>query len=278
MGLALIVGGDAPHVGVLQNSKRLHGHELLRSSSAGEAVSVVRSRPVDVLLTDPATSIEEALALVAEVKALRADLRIIVLAPALTDADVIRALRADVFACFTAPFDDNEIEDMTHAAMEASSDWQHGIEVLSGSPRWLTLSVTCRLVTVDRLTRFMTEWRGDLPSTERDLLMAAFRELLLNAMEHGAGFDPDKTIQVSAARTARAIVFHFRDPGNGFDPRDLQHAASTAAPDDVMAATLHRAETGLRAGGFGMLIVRGVVDELIYNEQGNEVMMIKHLA
>jgi DNA-binding response OmpR family regulator len=277
MGLVLVVGPDGPHLRALQDSGRLGGHELSRCSGSLEAVRIARSRPIDVLLTDPAAPIEEGLALVNEIKALRPDVRILVLAPALTDADVIRALRAHVFACFTEPLDHGEILEMVRSAMDAS-DWQDGIEVLSGMPTWLTLRVTCRLLTVDRLTRFMTEWRADLPSDERDLLMSAFRELLLNAMEHGAGFDADKTIQVTAARTARAIVFHFRDPGNGFDPDDLQHAARTSAPDHVVATTLHRAETGLRPGGFGMLIVRGVVDELIYNEQGNEVLMIKHTA
>ncbi len=34
---------------------------------------------------------------------------------------------------------------------------------------------------------------------------------------------------------------------------------------------------GLRPGGFGMLIVRQIVDELVYNERGNEVLLIKHL-
>lgn len=277
MGLVLIVGPDGPHVRALHDSGRFAGDELSRCGGSSEAVRMVRSRPVDVLLTDPATPIEEALALVEEIKALRSSVRIVVLAPALTDADVVKALRAHVFACFTAPFDQAEIAEITHSAMDAS-DWKDGIEVLSGSPTWLTLNVTCGLVSVDRLTRFMTEWRADLPSAERDLLMSAFRELLLNAMEHGAGFDADKTIQVTAARTARAIVFHFRDPGNGFDPADLRHAAQTSAPEHVVATTLHRAETGLRPGGFGMLIVRGVVDELIYNEQGNEVLMIKHIS
>jgi anti-sigma regulatory factor (Ser/Thr protein kinase) len=106
--------------------------------------------------------------------------------------------------------------------------------------------------------------------------MTAFREVLLNAMEHGAGFDPQKIIQVTAARTARAIVFHFLDPGDGFDHEDLQHAARTSEPTDVRSVTEHRAESGLRPGGFGMLIVRQVVDELVYNEKGNEVLMIKH--
>ena len=44
-----------------------------------------------------------------------------------------------------------------------------------------------------------------------------------------------------------------------------------------MATVEERAATGLRPGGFGMLIVRHVVDELVYNERGNEVLMIKHL-
>ncbi|MBL8140144.1 MAG: histidine kinase, partial [Acidobacteria bacterium] len=38
-----------------------------------------------------------------------------------------------------------------------------------------------------------------------------------------------------------------------------------------------RADKGKRAGGFGMLLVREIVDELVYNERGNEVILVKHL-
>ena len=40
----------------------------------------------------------------------------------------------------------------------------------------------------------------------------------------------------------------------------------------------HRIEEGLRPGGFGMLLVKHIVDEVIYNERGNEVILIKHLT
>jgi anti-sigma regulatory factor (Ser/Thr protein kinase) len=36
-------------------------------------------------------------------------------------------------------------------------------------------------------------------------------------------------------------------------------------------------ERGLRPGGFGMLIARQVADEIVYNESGNEVILIKHI-
>jgi anti-sigma regulatory factor (Ser/Thr protein kinase) len=32
----------------------------------------------------------------------------------------------------------------------------------------------------------------------------------------------------------------------------------------------------MRPGGFGMLIVRQLVDEVMYSETGNEVILIKH--
>ena len=38
-----------------------------------------------------------------------------------------------------------------------------------------------------------------------------------------------------------------------------------------------REEQGLRPGGFGLLMVRASVDELVYNEKHNEVVFIKYL-
>ncbi len=275
MGHILIVGNDRQLVDALGSSSQLKGHEIATCLDALDAIRYSRSNPVDVLITNPATGVDQDLALVNELKSLRPDVRTIVLAPAITNAEVLNTLKAQVFACFSEPLRVAEIAEMTRAAL-AASDWRDAIEVVSGLPSWLTLRVACRMLTADRLTQFISEWRADVPSDERDLLMTAFREMLLNAMEHGAGFDHQKVIQVTAARTARAIVFHFLDPGEGFDHADLQHAAQSSEPDHVLAATDHRAATGLRPGGFGMLIVRQVVDELVYNEKGNEVLMIKH--
>ena len=209
----------------------------------------------------------------------RPGVKVIALAPAVPPDEVIAALRAHVFACFTQPFAVREVADMVRAAL-AAGEWSDGIEVVSGAQHWLTLRVSCRLLTADRLVRFMTELQSGLmdDDRERDLLITAFREMLLNAMEHGGGFNPEQVIEVTAARTARAIVYHFRDPGPGFDRGALAHAAVSSAPEAVIATAMHRAEAGLRPGGFGMLIARQVVDEVAYNERGNEVLLIKHLS
>jgi anti-sigma regulatory factor (Ser/Thr protein kinase) len=72
------------------------------------------------------------------------------------------------------------------------------------------------------------------------------------------------------------MVFYLQDPGPGFDTAALAHAA-VGRPDDPLGMTRTRAERGLRPGGFGLLITRQVVDEVIHNERGNEVILIKHL-
>jgi anti-sigma regulatory factor (Ser/Thr protein kinase)/ActR/RegA family two-component response regulator len=276
MGRVLVMGNDAVLSGALGASHHLAGHEVEACRGPFEAAALLRARAFEVIVTDPTASASDALTLIQALRNARPGVRAIVLAPILSSADVIAALRQRVYACFTRPVDYEEVADMARSAIE-DPDWSSAIEVVSGLPYWITLRVSCRLITADRLTRFMTEYRSDLPSSERDLLMTAFREMLLNAMEHGAGFDPEKVIEVTAAQTARAIVFHFRDPGDGFDRNDLKHAATSAHPSDVMSTVVERADNAIRPGGFGMLIVRHIVDELVYNERGNEVLMIKHL-
>jgi anti-sigma regulatory factor (Ser/Thr protein kinase)/CheY-like chemotaxis protein len=280
----LIIGG-AKMTGVnglwdaLQREPDLRPHDIETCEGAVEALHRLQSRAVDVVVTDPATSLREDVALCALLRERRPGVKVIALAHAVAPDDVIAALRAHVFACFTAPTAIREIVDMVRAAL-AAGEWHDGIEVVSGAPHWLTLRVSCRLLTADRLVRFMTELQSNVvdDDRERDLLLTAFREMLLNAMEHGGGFDPEQVIEVTAAKTSRAIVYHIRDPGPGFDRAALAHAAVSSAPEAVVASAVHRAAAGLRPGGFGLLIVREVVDEIAYNERGNEVLLIKHLA
>jgi anti-sigma regulatory factor (Ser/Thr protein kinase) len=277
MGHVIVIGRTPTLAEALGAESALKESRIHHCFGVADAIGCLRGQPVQVVLTDPETPIGEDLAVARELASIRPGLRTIVLAATATSSEVIAAIREHVFACFTAPFELQELVDMVRSALVAT-EWRDGIEVVSGLPHWLTLRVSCHMITAERLVAFMSELQTAVPDDERDLLIAAFRELLLNAMEHGAGFDEDKVIEVTAAKTARAIVYHFRDPGNGFDADDLDHAAATPSPEDVVTSALRRAEMGLRPGGFGMLIARQVADELVYNERHNEVLLIKHLS
>ena len=207
-------------LGALRADRELADVDIDLAPGTATALQQLGARDYDAIVTDPATSVREDLAFSAEVRSIRPRARILVLAPVAPQADLIAALRAHVFACFAAPFDIPEIAHMLRIAV-AEDEWREGIEVLSGLPHWITLRVSSRLVTAERLIRFMTEYRADVDSAERDTLMFAFREVLMNAMEHGAAFNPEQVVEVSAARTGGPSSITSAIPGAGFTPERI---------------------------------------------------------
>ena len=273
----LLIGSNLELLQALRAHRPLAGCVVERSPGNLETLRTLHARAYNVVLTDPHTTVREDLVLAEEIHAIRPGIRTIILAPEAAPEEVLAALKAKVFAVFSAPLHTGEIAGMVEYALADDSNWRDGILVRSGLPHWITLRVSSHMVDAERLMRFMTEFRSDLPNSERDDLMVAFREMLLNAMEHGAGFDSERVIEVTAARTARSIVYHFRDPGPGFDRGDLPQAALTNPPDDPLAHVQWRAAHDMRPGGFGILLSKQLVDELVYNESGNEVLLVKYV-
>jgi anti-sigma regulatory factor (Ser/Thr protein kinase) len=229
-----------------------------------------------VVITNPDSTVDEDLSLLQEMRSIRPGVKCIVLARESTPDQVIAALRARVFACFTPPFDSGEIAHLARSAA-SESPWRDDIQVLSAKPGWVSVRVNCRLITAERLITFAKELSAQLPADTRQEMMDALREILLNAMEHGAAFNPEQVVEVTGVRTRRTMVFHVRDPGSGFRRESLSHAAIANPSHDPAAHIMQRQEEGMRAGGFGLLLASGTVDELIYSEIGNEVLLIKYL-
>ncbi len=247
--------------------------DCARASGGAGAIRRLREQSFDVVITDPDTTIEEGLALTEEMRDIRPGMKAILLAPSSTPEEIIAALRARVFVCFSAPFDAHEIAGFTCRAA-TDSDWRTEIEVLSAQPDWISLRANCHLLTAERVVTFLGELQSGLPEAIRDKLMLAFREILLSAMGHAEAKDRHKVVEVSAVRTERTIVFYVRDPGTGFHRATFARAATkvTGPTANIEPA----AEMGMRPGGFATLLAKGVVDELIYSETGNEILMIKH--
>lgn len=273
----LLIGRD-PRLGhSLEQSLRACDCTFDRAAGSADALRRLRQSPYSVVLTDPATSIEEDLALLDEMRAVRPGVRVIVLAPSSTPEEIIAALRARVFLCKCAPFDPAEVANYTAQAI-TELDALVGIEVLSAHRDWVSIRMNCQVLTAERLIAFLKEMQLQLEESPREELMLAFREILMNAIEHGADSQPGKVIDVAAVHTARAIVFYVHDPGLGFRWETIQHAAISNPVDNPMRHLSVREQQGMRPGGFGILIARGIVDELIYSEVGNEVLLIKHTA
>ena len=166
---------------------------------------------------------------------------------------------------------------MVREAME-SPCWDDGIEVLSGTPAWVSLAARCDIETANRLVQFLRGVRDPtIPEADREAIVASFREILLNAMGHGGQFDPSHYVEISFIRSSRAVAMRVKDPGQGFSLEELRHAAINSPAGDLFSHVAVREEKGLRPGGFGLLFAKKQVDDLIYNEKGNEALLIKYI-
>jgi anti-sigma regulatory factor (Ser/Thr protein kinase)/CheY-like chemotaxis protein len=244
-------------------------------SSNEEALSLLRKRSFDLILTAEGTSAKEDLSLLKQIRAVRPRTRMIILARESTPQDVILALRQHAFSIFTRPYSFETLKDMIEMAMERPS-WDDGIEVVQATPSWARFLVRCDTGTAERMMQFFSEMI-DLPEEEKGQVAYALREMVMNAVAHGGKFDPSQYVEVGYLHTRHMVGCRIKDPGQGFALDELLHAAIANPLDDPVRHITIREAQGLPPGGYGILLSRHLVDELLYNEKGNEVVLLKYL-
>jgi DNA-binding NarL/FixJ family response regulator/anti-sigma regulatory factor (Ser/Thr protein kinase) len=264
-----------PHLlEALAASPVLGGHDIVAAHGDIDALRRLRFQAFDVVITSPSTTVEEDLVLIEEIRKIRPGARSVVLTGRATREEVVAALSARVFAVFSRPFDAEEVAAMVSGAA-ASAPGHDGILILSALPDWLAVRLDCSLLTAERLLRYIAELRTEVPDADREGLLIAYREVLLSAIEHGAGRASGKLVDVAAVRTQRAIVFYVRDPGPGFLPLRLPpglDGRTIAEPEFVR----HEGDHHGHAEAYRLLVARTIVDEMLYNERADEVILIKH--
>ena len=88
-------------------------------------------------------------------------------------------------------------------------------------------------------------------------------EALANAMLYGNAHDPSKRVRVEVTLTRDANRARVTDQGGGFDP--------CAVPDPTCPENI------LKSGGRGLFLMRQLLDEVLYNDQGNQVTLVLRL-
>jgi CheY-like chemotaxis protein/anti-sigma regulatory factor (Ser/Thr protein kinase) len=238
------------------------------------ALELVKSYGFDVIVTGQETSAKEDIELLRSIRRLHPHTRVIILTDESTPTDVLEAIREGAFSYFARPFFLPELTEAIRNALQTPS-WDDGIEIVSAAPNWVRLIARCDLETGERLLRFVHEMI-DLPDEEKAVVGWALRELLMNSIKYGGNFDPQQYVELSYLRTERAVVCKIKDPGEGFSLDEIRHAAVSNPMSDPFRHLDYREAERLRPG-LGIFVARNLVDELVYNEQGNEVLLIKHI-
>jgi anti-sigma regulatory factor (Ser/Thr protein kinase)/DNA-binding NarL/FixJ family response regulator len=272
---ALVVGADPEIRTLLLRVLKPGSWAVLNVPDNLAALAVVRFRAFELIVTSDQTSGREDVELLRQIRRVHPHTRLIILAGKGTPSDVITSMRERAFSYFSKPFSLDSLADMIRLATEGPC-WDDGIEVVSGTPELIRILARCDVKTADRLVQFLDEI-AELPDLERQQVATAFREMLLNAIEHGGQLDPNQHVEIEYVRARHMVACHITDPGPGFTLDEIPHAAVANPTDDPLRHIAVREKQGMRPGGFGVLLAQQLVDELIYGQDGNEVLLIKYL-
>jgi anti-sigma regulatory factor (Ser/Thr protein kinase) len=207
-------------------------------------------------------------------KRLKTRPRVVVMTSDDAPQTVLKAIRRQAYQYLHKPVEPAALVTIVRDALKSAPE--PPIEVVSARPDWVELIVPCTREAADRLHAVMAQLETGLPEEVRESVGYAFRELLMNAVEWGGKLDPKRTVKISYLRARRMLLYRIADPGPGFSMEGLDHAA-ISHPDNPIEHMEVRESKGLRPGGFGILMVKAKVDELIYNEAQNEVVFVKYL-
>jgi DNA-binding response OmpR family regulator len=272
----LVTDDDATTRQMVRGLLKKHGYNVSTASDGIAALRQIRKKKFDLVLLDIWMPKMTGLGLLGSLQGEQDIPKIVVMTSDQTSDTLINALRGRVYQFLLKPFDADTLISIVENALSASPELP-AIEVLSANKHWVELLVPCERSAVNRVQSFLARLESDVPEEVLEKVGYAFRELLNNAIEWGGHLDPNLKVRVSYVRTKKMLMYRLDDPGPGFNFDDLRHAAISNPEHDPMAHMQAREEKGLRPGGLGLMLTRQLVDELVYNDARNQVILIKYL-
>jgi CheY-like chemotaxis protein len=251
------------------------GFATTAAGNGVEALKALKTRRVDLVVCDIWMPEMTGLELLEKLRARKTQPRVVVITSDDTPETLLGALRQQAVKYVRKPVDAVELLHTVRKVLDAPAP--PAIDVISARPEWVELEVPCTLEAAERLQAVMAELNADLAPKVRESLAYTFRELLMNAIEWGGQLDPSRKVRISYLRAKRMLLYRIADPGPGFELENLTHAAIGREAEGPIAHMQAREEKGMRPGGFGLLMVRNSVDELLHNEKRNEVVFVKYL-
>ncbi|HEY6448333.1 MAG TPA: response regulator [Acidobacteriaceae bacterium] len=250
------------------------GFEVSEAEDGRAALNTIQEKHYDLVFLDIWMPHLSGLEVLARIRTSASRPKVIVMTSDGTSETLLRAVKEQAYDYLSKPFPPRQAVEVAQRAL--SADQCPDIEVLSARPHWVELLIPCTSEAAERIQTVMMKLDADLPDNLRETIASSFRELLLNAIEWGGQFDPNRKVRIASVRSPRMLMFRIADPGPGFSFSELSHAAVGQPESEPVAHMSVREERGIRPGGFGILMIKAAADELLYNEAQNEVMFIKY--
>lgn len=274
MATALIVEDHPEQAGLVARILRMRAFEPILAEDGRTALRLARRHLPDVLLLDLMLPDINGFDVCRQLRLDRETMLIpVVMLTALDNMQHrVHGFRVGANAYVTKPYGVDELFE----AISTARAWRVSMEQRSLQGE-VSVELNSEITLLKDLNDFLMHVCRATPLSSEQVmqLRQAVMEMAHNAIEWGNQHQSERPVKITYRIYEDHLEIVVRDQGPGFDRGHLPHAA---VADDPFSHLDVREKLGLRAGGFGLLICQGMVDEMRYNDQGNEVTLLKRFA
>jgi two-component system OmpR family response regulator len=267
----LIVDDERDTNDLLASLVQSRGFEPIQLFEGTQVVDAVREHNPDLVLLDLMMPDMDGFAVCERLKLNRdTNLIPIIMVTALNDADHrLRGIRVGANGYLTKPFTPAQLYEVIDKALA----WRQE-HFTRGTYGEIQFDIRSELGHLQQVNDLLADLYAHTPLTERQVkdLKQAVMEMGSNAIEWGHRKNAELPLHITYRIDPSAVTLVIRDQGPGFNPNKIPHAASE---EDPIGHLDIRNELGIREGGFGIMLAKGLVDEFRYNDKGNEVTLVK---
>ncbi len=112
-----------------------------------------------------------------------------------------------------------------------------------------------------------------MPEPAAGEVRLALEELGRNAIEWGNRLDRGKRVTFGCRILPGKVIVYIEDQGEGFNPHEVPDPSV-----DPLRHIEYRRDSGKRMGGYGIHLIKNLMDKVVYNSKGNRVVAIKYLS
>ena len=231
-----------------------------------DALILLTSEKVDLIITDLMMPQMDGLTFIVKSRQLNPRIPIAVISGYGDIKNATFALTRGAFNFITKPFTIREVENIIRKGLrlrELSLGTDKLLQNVRNKTEITIPSYSHLLPSVTFYILKECQWRGIDNENVLNNISVCSDEILTNALIHGNKENPDKTISVTLNFTSENMTFTVKDEGKGFDVKKFSHQLGK----NHLAIPARR----------GLFIVEYLMDDISFNEKGNEITVTMNL-
>src|SRR5918998_2629776 len=259
----LIVDGNAELRGVLSDALREQGHEVVDTGDRAEAVGREDLEEFDLVISDLTEDASGGIEIISELKRKRLFVPIVASSDEAQQHGVVKAFKLGASNYLQKPYDREELRSIVEKTLGYKLRFIEVVKVLPFVRERIEFDLPSDLSLMNGVLHYLIERVAALGVVKPDSsnLFIALDEAFVNAVKHGNRSDPHKLVRITADLSAKEARFTIEDEGEGFRVTDI--------PDPRDPANL------FKTSGRGVLLIYNIMEEVMYNDGGNRLTMIK---